>query len=263
MQSRLRIAGHGMQPMLLMFPLGLFWMAFVFDLATLLGAPTLLGTVAFWNLVAGLGGGLLATLASVADAIAATTPATARLFVSALLLDVGVLIVFAVLTLMRVRDPHRAISASLLTVEFAGLAAAAFSAWFSGRLATPGAPVADRRPVRGARQPVATIPTDLNRLLTHPTPPAPRRAPPPSGPPGAAAPPPQAQAPAPAAERRDVPQRRPRSAASPRPAQAGEHRDTPRPKPRRDAFPPTETADECGEAPGPELSAHRSPARTP
>ncbi|GIE31775.1 hypothetical protein Ait01nite_048200 [Actinoplanes italicus] len=149
MQSRLRIAGHGMQPLLLMFPLGLFWTAFVFDLATLLGAPALIGTVAFWNLVAGLGGGLLATLTAGFDAATAAGPA-ARIFVLALLLDAGVLITFAVLTLMRVRDPDRTVNAGLLLVEVAGLAAAGFSAWFGGRLADPRAPVADPRPPRAA-----------------------------------------------------------------------------------------------------------------
>jgi uncharacterized membrane protein len=149
MQSRLRIAGHGLQPLLLMFPLGLFWMAFVFDLATLLGAPALIGTVAFWNLVAGLGGGLLAALTAGFDAASATGPA-ARIFVLALLLDAGVLITFAVLTLMRVRDPDRTVNASLLLVELAGLAAAGFGAWFGGRLADPRAPVADPRQHRTA-----------------------------------------------------------------------------------------------------------------
>jgi uncharacterized membrane protein len=149
MQSRLRIAGHGVQPLLLMFPLGLFWIAFVFDLASLLGAPALIGTVAFWNLVAGLGGGLLAALTAGFDAATATGPA-ARVFVLALLLDVGVLITFAVLTLMRVRDPDRTVNANLLLVELTGLVAAGFSAWFTGRLADPRAPVADPRPPRTA-----------------------------------------------------------------------------------------------------------------
>jgi uncharacterized membrane protein len=147
MQSRLRIAGHGMQPLLLMFPLGLFWTAFVFDLATLLGAPALIGTVAFWNLVAGLGGGLLAALTAGFDAATAAGPAS-RIFVLALLLDAGVLITFAVLTLMRVRDPDRTVNAGLLLVEVAGVAAAGFGAWFGGRLADPRAPVADPRPPR-------------------------------------------------------------------------------------------------------------------
>jgi uncharacterized membrane protein len=160
MQSRLRIAGHGLQPLLLMFPLGLFWMAFVFDLATLLGAPALIGTVAFWNLVAGLGGGLLAALTAGFDAATATGPA-ARVFVLALLLDAGVLITFAVLTLMRVRDPDRTVNASLLLVELAGLAAAGFGAWFGGRLADPGAPVADPRRPRTAGRRAGRLNTGL------------------------------------------------------------------------------------------------------
>ncbi|WP_183218008.1 DUF2231 domain-containing protein [Actinoplanes campanulatus] len=144
-QSRLRLAGSGVQPLLLMFPLGLFWMAFVFDLATTLGAPPLIGTVAFWNLVAGLIGGLLAALAAAVDAFGASDPAAARIFFLALLLDVGVLIVFAVLTLMRVRGHDRSADGGLIALEAAGLALAGFTAWFSGRLADPQAPVSDPR----------------------------------------------------------------------------------------------------------------------
>ncbi|WP_344252009.1 DUF2231 domain-containing protein [Actinoplanes campanulatus] len=145
-QSRLRLAGAGVQPLLLMFPLGLFWMAFLFDLATTLGAPPLIGTVAFWNLVAGLIGGLLAALAAAVDAFGASDPAAARIFFLALLLDVGVLIVFAVLTLMRVRGHDRSADGGLLALEAAALALAGFTAWFSGRLADPQAPVSDPRP---------------------------------------------------------------------------------------------------------------------
>ncbi|MDI6101802.1 DUF2231 domain-containing protein [Actinoplanes sp. NEAU-A12] len=168
MQSRLRLAGHGVQPLLLMFPLGLFWTAFVFDLATLLGAPAMIGTVAFWNLVAGLGGGVLAALAAVFDAVSADSPTAARIFCLALLLDVGVLIVFAVLALMRVRDPDRAVSASLLVVEAGGLAAAAFGAWFGGRFAHPRAPVADRRRPRPSPGPVTVTVTVTGDVMPRP-----------------------------------------------------------------------------------------------
>jgi uncharacterized membrane protein len=143
MQSRLRLAGHGVQPLLLMFPLGLFWMAFVFDLATLLGAPALVGTLAYWNLVAGLIGGVLAAVAVGFDAFTAVGPRAARIGFFSLLLDVGVLIVFAVLTLMRVRGADRAADPGLLLMELAGLAVAAFGAWFGGRFGDPRAPVAE------------------------------------------------------------------------------------------------------------------------
>ncbi|MDT4992217.1 MAG: hypothetical protein QOH97_2109, partial [Actinoplanes sp.] len=37
MDSRLRVSGQAIQPVLVMFPLGLFAMAVLFDLAVLLG----------------------------------------------------------------------------------------------------------------------------------------------------------------------------------------------------------------------------------
>ncbi|BEL08593.1 hypothetical protein Q0Z83_067840 [Actinoplanes sichuanensis] len=254
MESRLRLAGHGMQPLLLMFPLGLFWMAFVLDLAVLMGAPSLLGTVAFWNLVAGLGGGLLATAAAITDAVVATGPAGVRIFVLALLLDVGVLIIYAVLTLTRVRDPHRTASAPLLTLELLGLVAAAFTAWFSGRFAAPGAPVSDRRTTGGRRHTPPPATATLNQLLTHPPDRHPRRqaphaAPPPSRPGPAqhpAAAPPTAAAPAPSLYRAPTtaspppPRRSPAASPSPAPRRSPEIP----PKRQRPAAPsrrPTET----------------------
>ena len=63
MESRLSIAGQAVQPILVMFPLGLFAMAVIFDVANLLGGPGMLGALAYWNIVAGLAGGFLAMLA--------------------------------------------------------------------------------------------------------------------------------------------------------------------------------------------------------
>ncbi|MDI6105266.1 DUF2231 domain-containing protein [Actinoplanes sp. NEAU-A12] len=152
MQSRLRIGGHAVQPLLLMFPLGLFWTASVFDLATVLGAPALVGTLAFWNIVAGLAGGLCAGLATGFDAFAAREPSVARSRFLGLLLDVGVLVLFAVLALVRVRDPDRAADPGLLMVQVAGLALAGFGAWFGGRFGDRRAPMAEPRSPRPAPQ---------------------------------------------------------------------------------------------------------------
>ena len=145
MQSRLRLGGQPVQPVLLMFPLGLFVMALLFDLATLLGAPAMIGTLAFLNLVAGLAGGLLAALAGGYDAFAAKGPEAARAAFLSLLLDVGVLIYFAVLTLMRFRSHDRLADAGLLVLELLGLAAAGFGAWFGGRIVGPNRPPRMRR----------------------------------------------------------------------------------------------------------------------
>ncbi len=69
MESRLRIAGQAVQPVLVMFPLGLFTMAILFDIGNLLGGPDILGALAYWNIVAGLIGGVLAGLALAIDLV--------------------------------------------------------------------------------------------------------------------------------------------------------------------------------------------------
>ncbi|MEU4563831.1 DUF2231 domain-containing protein [Actinoplanes sp. NPDC023936] len=137
MQSRLRLGGHPVQPLLLMFPLGLFVQALLFDLASLLGAPPLVGTLAFWNLLAGLAGGLIAALAGGFDAFAARGPQAAREAFLSLLLDTGVLIFFAVLTLMRVRSEDRLAGPGLVALEALGLAAAVVGGWYGGRIIGP------------------------------------------------------------------------------------------------------------------------------
>jgi uncharacterized membrane protein len=125
MQSRLRLGGNAVQPLLLMFPLGLFAVAVMLDLASLLGAPAVVGTVAYWHVVAGLAGGVLAVLAGAFD-----TPAR----VLVLLLDLGVLFFFAVLALIRVRSGDRLAEPGLFLLEVAGLAAAFAGSWRGGRL---------------------------------------------------------------------------------------------------------------------------------
>ncbi|MEU4426586.1 DUF2231 domain-containing protein [Actinoplanes sp. NPDC024001] len=151
MQSRLLLAGQAVRPLLLMFPLGLFTMAVLFDLATVLGAPRLIGTLAYWNIVAGLVGGLVAALAAGVDAFGAHDPALARIAFISLLMDFGVLILFAVLTLMRFRDPDRAADPGLLLVELAGLLLAGFGAWYGGRFGDPYAPMVRLRSRRTVR----------------------------------------------------------------------------------------------------------------
>ena len=51
MQSRLRVQGHPIQPMLVTFPFGLFVCAAIFDLADVAGGPAFLGEVGYWTAV--------------------------------------------------------------------------------------------------------------------------------------------------------------------------------------------------------------------
>ena len=108
MESRLKIAGQAVQPILVMFPLGLFAMAVIFDAANLLGGPNILGTLAFWNVVAGLVAGILATLAGAIDLAFVKRAETKRFGVLRVLFNMGSLILFAVILMVRVGSAGRA-----------------------------------------------------------------------------------------------------------------------------------------------------------
>jgi uncharacterized membrane protein len=135
MESRLRIAGQAVQPVLVMFPLGLFAMAVLFDVANVLGAPDIVGALAYWNIAAGLVGGVLAALAMAIDLVFLPNGTRAkRTGVFLALVNMGVLIFFAVILMLRMRTPDRVAGGGLLLVEVLALAAAVFGAWYGGEL---------------------------------------------------------------------------------------------------------------------------------
>jgi uncharacterized membrane protein len=150
MESRLRIAGQAIQPVLVMFPLGLFAMALLFDLAHLLGAPGIIGALAYWNIVAGLVGGVLAALAGAIDLMFVRNGTRAkRIGVFQGLLNMGVLIFFAVILMLRMRTPDRVAGGGLFVVELLALGAAVYGAWYCGELVNrQPSPVAARASAR-------------------------------------------------------------------------------------------------------------------
>lgn len=141
MNSRLRIANQAVQPVLVMFPLGLFAMAVLFDLGNLAGGPAILGALAYWNIVAGLVGGVLAALAGAVDLMFVPngTPAK-RAGVLTGLINMGVLVLFAVILMLRMQNPDRVAGGGLLVVELLALAGAGFGAWYGGELVNRRAP---------------------------------------------------------------------------------------------------------------------------
>jgi uncharacterized membrane protein len=140
MESRLSVAGQAVQPILVMFPLGLFAMAVLFDMADLLGGPNILGALAYWNVIAGLLGGLVAALAGAVDVMFVRSPEARRLGVLRGLINMGVLVIFAVILMLRVHTPERVVGGGLFAVELFALGLAVFGAWFAGQIATGHAP---------------------------------------------------------------------------------------------------------------------------
>ncbi|MEV6600312.1 DUF2231 domain-containing protein [Actinoplanes sp. NPDC051346] len=134
MESRLSIAGQAVQPVLVMFPLGLFAIAVLFDLGNLLGGPDIFGALAYWNVVAGLLGGVMAALAGAIDLMLMPHGPAKRVGVLRNLANVGVLILFAVTLMVRMRSPDRVAGGGLLAIEFLALVGAVLGAWYGGGL---------------------------------------------------------------------------------------------------------------------------------
>ncbi|WP_433299978.1 DUF2231 domain-containing protein [Actinoplanes sp. CA-030573] len=124
-----------MQPILVMFPLGLFTMAVIFDVANLSGGPGMLGALAYWNIVAGLAGGFLALVAGVIDLAYVRRPTARRVGVLRVLVNMGVLFLFAVILMVRVGAHDRAAGPGLLVIELLALSVSGFGLWFGGELA--------------------------------------------------------------------------------------------------------------------------------
>ena len=135
MESRLSIAGQAVHPVLVMFPLGLFTMAVLFDAGNVLGGPAILGALAFWNIVAGLVGGVLVVLAGAIDAMVVRDVRAKRIGVLRNLIHMGVLVLFAVIMMLRMQSPDRVAGGGLLIVELIALVAAFVGAWYGAELA--------------------------------------------------------------------------------------------------------------------------------
>ncbi|HEX8629785.1 MAG TPA: DUF2231 domain-containing protein [Catenuloplanes sp.] len=135
MESRLKIAGHPVHPILVMFPLGLLFTAVIFDAADLAGGPALLGEVAYYNIVAGLIGGALAAAAGLVDLVAIPRGTRAkRVAVTHALVNLGMLALFLTIALIRAGAEHRVAGAGLFIAELVALAGGGLGAWLGGEL---------------------------------------------------------------------------------------------------------------------------------
>lgn len=135
MESRVKALGHPVHPMLVMFPLGLLVTAVAFDFIDLVGGPDVLGEVAFWNITVGLAVGLLAAVAGLIDWLAIPRDTRAKR-VGALhgLLNLGLVVVFAIVWLIRLGADGRDAGTALFIVELLALGAGGVSAWLGGEL---------------------------------------------------------------------------------------------------------------------------------
>ncbi len=67
METRFKLLGHPVHPMLIVFPLGLFSIAVLFDVLYLVTGNRDFALVAYWAITAGIVGGLAAALFGLLD----------------------------------------------------------------------------------------------------------------------------------------------------------------------------------------------------
>ncbi|WP_027660288.1 DUF2231 domain-containing protein [Salinispora fenicalii] len=135
MESRLKVLGHPLHPMLVMFPVALLATAVLFDVVDIVGGPDFLGDVAYWNLTVGLVGGLLAAAAGTVDLLAIPTGTRAkRVALTHAAANVALILLFAAVWVVRLNADSRAAGGALIAIEIVALAILGVSAWLGGEL---------------------------------------------------------------------------------------------------------------------------------
>ena len=146
MESKAKLFGHAIHPILIVYPLGLLSAAVVFDVIYLLTANPTWTTVSFWMIAAGIIGGLLAAVFGLIDFLAIPSGTRAkRIGLLHGVINLCVVILFIASWLLR-RDSPEVPSTAALALSFIGAGAALLGGWLGGELVdrlgvgvTPGA----------------------------------------------------------------------------------------------------------------------------
>jgi uncharacterized membrane protein len=134
-ESKAKLFGHPIHPMLIVLPLGLLSAAVVFDVIHLVAGEDAFKTVAFWNIAAGVVGGLGAAVFGAWDwwNIPRETRAK-RIGLWHGGGNVVVVVLFALSWLLRLGQADYDPGVLGYVLSFAGLALAAVTGWLGGEL---------------------------------------------------------------------------------------------------------------------------------
>jgi len=134
MESKAKFLGHGIHPILIVFPLGLLATSVVFNVIFLIWGNPEMARVAYWLTVAGVIGGLIAAPFGTWDWLAIPSDTRAkRVGLMHGLANVIALIIFAASAYLRYDDPSRPQMLAHV-LSFIGLAVAGVGGWLGGEL---------------------------------------------------------------------------------------------------------------------------------
>ena len=134
MESRIKLFGHPLHQMLIVFPLGLLGAAALFDILHLITNSGNLGLASYYMIAAGLIGGVLAAPAGLVDWL--SIPAGTRAKTIGAFHGIGNVVVlglFVASWFLRGEAPPFP-STGAMVLSFAGLALAVVTGWLGGEL---------------------------------------------------------------------------------------------------------------------------------
>jgi uncharacterized membrane protein len=134
MESKVKLLGHPVHPMLIVFPLGLLATSLIFDVIGLISGNHLWHEMAFWLIAAGIIGGLLAALFGLIDWM--VIPSGTRAKNIGLLHGSGnviIVVLFAISWWLRYDDPRNPCSLPIILSVIA-VALALITGWLGGEL---------------------------------------------------------------------------------------------------------------------------------
>jgi uncharacterized membrane protein len=135
MRTRVRALGHSVHPMLVVFPLGLFTTAVIFDLVQLITDNDTFSQVGFWNITAGAIGAVLAAVTGLADWT--SIPSQTRAKAVGLRhggLNAAALVLFVIVWAVRIDRPGHTPGVGMFILEVIALGVASAAAWLGGEL---------------------------------------------------------------------------------------------------------------------------------
>jgi uncharacterized membrane protein len=135
MESKAKLLGHPIHPMLIVFPLGLLATAVIMDVIYMFTGNAALATVSFWNILAGIIGGLVAAVFGLIDWLA--VPSGTRAKTIGLWHGVGNVVIvalFLVAWLLRLNEPGNLPGTVPFVLELVGVLLALVTGWLGGEL---------------------------------------------------------------------------------------------------------------------------------
>lgn len=135
MESRVKLFGHPVHPMLIVFPMGLFTVAVIFDILYSVMRKPVLALVSFYMILSGVIGGLFAAVFGLMDWLALPLNSRAkRIGAWHGLGNFVIVVLFGLSSWLRRDNPRFVPDASARLLALAGAGLALITSWIGGEL---------------------------------------------------------------------------------------------------------------------------------